>query len=112
MLLDDIAQNRHRVQTILKRLADAEGEEQVSFTLKQLALEERLSEEQHLELATSLQNDHLDSSRVAEVKNTKVGQGLKFLSRKLTDLVKSLQVLLEELAETGKTGSYWKPLFS
>ena len=37
------------------------------------------------------------------IKNTKVGQGLKFLPRKLTDLVKSLQVLLEELAETGKT---------
>ena len=33
MLLDDIAQNRYRVQSILRRLADAEGEEQLSFTL-------------------------------------------------------------------------------
>ena len=73
VLLDDIAQNRHRVQTIFQRLADAEGDEeqQLSFTLKQLALEELLSEEQHLELAKALQNDDLDSSRVAEViKNT------------------------------------------
>ena len=37
------------------------------------------------------------------MKNTKVGQGLKFLPRKLNDLLKSLQVLLVELAETGKT---------
>ena len=106
VLLDDIAQNRHRVQTIFQRLADAEGgeEQQLSFTLKQLALEGLLSEEQHLEVAEALQNDDLDSSRVAEfIKNTKTGQGLKFLPRKLNDLVKSLQVWLEELAETGKT---------
>ena len=71
LLLDDIADNRHRVEIILKRLADAEGEEQLSFTLKQLTLEELLSEEQHLEFATPLQNDDLDSSRVAEfIKNT------------------------------------------
>ena len=42
ILLDDIAQNRHRVQTILRRMADADGEE--TFTLKQLAREELLSE--------------------------------------------------------------------
>ena len=67
VLLDDIAQNRHCVQTILKRQADAEGEEQLSFTLKQLTLEELLLEEQHLESANMLQNDNLDSSRVVEV---------------------------------------------
>ena len=73
-------------KTIFKRVA-YEGEEQLSFTLKQLALEELLSEEQHLELAKALLNDDLDSSRVAQViKNTKVGQGLKFLPRKLNDL--------------------------
>ena len=44
MLLDDIAPNRHRIQIILKRQADAECEEQLSFTHKQLALEEPLSE--------------------------------------------------------------------
>ena len=99
MLLDDIAQNRYRVQSILRRLADANGE-QLSFTLEQLAREELLSEEQHLELAEALQNDDLYSSRV--IKNTKVRQGLKFLPRKLNDLVKRLQVLLEELTESGE----------
>ena len=90
-------------------LAYAEGEEQLSFTLKQFALEELLSEEQHLELAKALLNNHLYSSRVAEIiKNTKVGQGLKFLPRKLNDLVKSLQVLLEVLAETGTTELRYK----
>ena len=52
MLFNDIAQNHYRVQSILKRLADA-GEE--AFTLKQLASEELLSEEQHLELAEALE---------------------------------------------------------
>ena len=66
VLLDDITQNRHRVQTVLKRLANAECKEQLSFTLKQLALEELLSEEPHLELATPLQNDGLDSSRLSK----------------------------------------------
>ena len=49
MLLNDIAQNRYRIQSILKRLADAEGEE--AFILQQLAREELLSEEQRSELA-------------------------------------------------------------
>ena len=35
VLLDNIAQNRHHVQTSFKRLADAEGDEEqeLSFTL-------------------------------------------------------------------------------
>ena len=32
-----------------------------------------------------------------------IGQGLKFLPRKLTDLVKRLQVLLEERVETERS---------
>ena len=83
MLLDDISQNRYRVQSILRRLADAEDEGQLSFTQEQLASEELLSE-----LSEALQNDDLYSSQVAGViKNTKVGQGLKFLPRKVNDLV-------------------------
>ena len=79
-------------------------QEQLSFTLKQLALEELLSEEQHLELAKELLIDEFYSSPVAEdIENTKVGHGLIFLPRKLIDLMKDLQVLLEELAETGTT---------
>ena len=96
ILLKDINQNRHRVQYILKRLADAEGDEHLPFTIKQLALEELLSEGQYLELNKTVLEDELDSSRIVDViKGTKVGQGLKFLPRKLNDLVKSLQIWLK-----------------
>ena len=44
----------HVWKSILKRLADAEGKEYLSFTLRQLSLEELLSEEQHLELDKAL----------------------------------------------------------
>ena len=68
---------------------------------------ESFFQKNNLDLAKALQNDDFDYSRVADViKNTKTQtqrQGLKFLPRKLNDLVKSLLVWLEELAETGKT---------
>ena len=44
----------------------------------------------------------MDLSAVALViKDTKIGRGLKFLPRKMNDLVTSLQALLTELVETG-----------
>ena len=62
-----------RVQTILKRLADAEGSEHLSFTLEQLAREELLSEEHHLELDKVLLEDELDPSRIVDlIKGTQV----------------------------------------
>ena len=71
LLLDDIAQNRHRVQTILMRMADTDGEE--AFTLKQLAREELLSEEQHLKLADALLEEEFNSSRLVDIiKDTKI----------------------------------------
>ena len=64
------------MKTILKRLADAEDKGHLS----------------------------LDSSRIVDViKGSKVGQGLKFLPRKLKDLVKCLQIWLEKLTETGRS---------
>ena len=76
LLLKDINQNRHRVQTTLKRLADAEGEEHII----QIALEELLSEEQYLELDKALLEDELDSSCIVDfIKGMIVGKGLKFL---------------------------------
>ena len=62
ILLDDIAQNRHRVQTILTRM---DGEE--VFTLKHLVPEELLSEEQHLKLADALLEEEFNSSRLVDV---------------------------------------------
>ena len=61
-----------------------------------------LSEEQ-LEKLVELE-ETLDLPAVALViKDTKIGQGLKFFPRKMTDLVKSLQTLLTELVETGSS---------
>ena len=92
--MKDIKENRHRVQTIMKRLA--KGEEHLSVMLKQFALEELLAEEQYLESDKALLEDELDSSRIVDViKGTKVGRGLKFIPRKLNDLVNSLQIWLE-----------------
>ena len=73
-LLDVIAQNRHRVQTILTRMAGADGEDHLYFRLKQLAHDGLHSEEQYLELNKALLEDELDSSRIVDViKGTKVG---------------------------------------
>ena len=91
ILLDGIAQNRHRVQTILMRMADADGEE--ASTLKTLPREELLSEEQHLKLADALLIEEFNSSPLVDViKDTKIGQGLKFVPRELADLMKHLQI--------------------
>ena len=81
-MLDDIARNRHRVQSIIKLMADAMGKkEEMAFILKQLAREELLSEEQYLKLAQR-GIDELTSSRLADIiKETKIGQGIKFVPR-------------------------------
>ena len=107
-MLDDIAHNRHRVQSIIRRAAEAMGKkEEMTLILKQLAREELLSEEQYLKLA-QISIDDLTSSRLADIiKETKIGQGIKFLPRKLNDLTKHLQIWLEELAKS-KTSAVQK----
>ena len=89
ILLDDIARNRYRVQSIMKRTADVMGEkENMTSLLKQLAREKLLSDEQYLKLA-QIGIDELNSTRLADIiKETKVGQGMEFLPRKLSDLTK------------------------
>ena len=67
-----------------------------------LVREELLSEEQFDKLVKF--EETFDLPVVALVfKDTKIGQGLKFLARKMTDLVNSLQRLLTELVETGSS---------
>ena len=61
--MKDINQNRRRVQTILKRLVDAERVSNI-YHSRSLALEELLSEEWHLELDKTLVEGELDSSRI------------------------------------------------
>ena len=54
-------------------MADADGEE--TFTLKQLAREDLLSEEQHLKLADARLEEEFNSSRLMDVmKDIKIAQ--------------------------------------
>ena len=72
----------------------------MALILKELAREELLSEEQYLKLA-QLDINELNSSHIADIiKKNKIGQGIQFLPRKLSDLTKHLQIWLQELAET------------
>ena len=67
------------------------------FILKQLAADELLSPEQFEQLS---ELEQMDLPTIALViKDTKVGQGLKFLHRKLTDLKQQLQIWLKDLVE-------------
>ena len=91
-------ENRYRVRSIFTRLVDAQDKENMLFILKQLAAEELLSPEQFEQLS---ELEQMDLPTIALViKDTKVGQGLKFLPRKLTDLKQQLQIWLKDLVET------------
>ena len=92
MLVDDINNNRYRVRSILTRLSNSQDD--IKTIAKVLAREELLSKEQ-FEKLTEL--EELDLPAVALIiKDTKIGRGIKFLPRKLSDLVKSLQTLHTE----------------
>ena len=67
-----------------------------------LAREELLSKEQFDKLAKLEESFDLPAVALV-IKDTKIGHGLKFLPRKMNDLVKSLQTLLAEFDETGSS---------
>ena len=92
MLIDDIDQNQYRVKLVFKWLDGAEDNEQ--DILKRLIRDGLLSEEQFKKL--SALGDLIHPEAVADiVKDTKVGQELKFLPRTLNGLHKSWQLLQE-----------------
>ena len=98
MLTGDIKSNRYRVHSIFTRSDDVDKEDML-FILKQLAAEELLSPEQFEQL---FELEQMDLPTIALViKDIKVGQGLKFLLRKLTDLKQQLQIWLKDMVETG-----------
>ena len=98
-MLNDIDNNRYRVKSIVTRLADAQDERNRKDILIQLAREGLLSDEQ-LEKLDELKE--VDLPRVVDiVKETKIGQGLKFLPRTLSQLKKRLDSLLSDLVNIG-----------
>ena len=90
MLTGDIKSNRYRVHSIFTRLDVAQDKEDLLFILKQLAAEELLSPEQFEQLSDLEQMDLPTIALV--IKDIKVGQGLKCLPRKLTDLKQQLHI--------------------
>ena len=100
MVLSDIKNNRYRVYSILTRLNDADDDkDRIKDALQQLAREDLLSDEQFEQL---MELEDLSLPAVADIiKETKVGQGLKFLPQTLSALTKKLLPLLEELVKTG-----------
>ena len=103
MLVDDINKNRYRVKSILTTLNNAQEDKQdIKNALERLAREELLSEEQFQKIGKLEESFDLPAVALI-IKDSKIGQGMEFLPRKMNDLVKNLQLLLEELTETGKS---------
>ena len=70
MSVDGINSNRHRVQTIFRRLDHAQDTQDIAYILKQLALDELISQQQYEKLA---QLKEVDLSAIAAaIKDTKV----------------------------------------
>ena len=99
MLLDDIEKNRYRVEQIFQRLMDAEDKDGMLTVLKTLVREEHLSDEQFERLA-ELEDPDLHTIKEV-ITDTKVGEGLRFLPRTISNLRYTLQSLLAELKESG-----------
>ena len=91
MMVDDINNNRYRVKSILTRVSNSQDD--IKNISEMLVREELLSEEQFEKLGKLEETFDLPAVALV-IKDTKIGQGLKFLSRKMNDLVKSLQRLL------------------
>ena len=93
-----IKNNRYRVHSIFTRLVDVQDKEDMLFILKQLAADELLSLEKFEQV---YELEQMDLPTIALViKDTKVGQGLKFLPRKITNLKEQLRIWLKHLVET------------
>ena len=99
-LLNHITNTRYRVKSVMERVKNAtdNGDDQL-HVLQQLAKEEMLSDEQFQKM---IELEDMTMPAVVDIiKETKTGQGLKFLPRSIVGLSKKLPVLIEELVKTG-----------
>ncbi len=97
-LLNDIKNTRYRVKSVMERVKNANGDDQL-HVLQQLAKEELLSDEQFQKM---IELEDMTMPAVVDIiKETKTGQGLKFLPRSIVGLSKKLPILIEELVKTG-----------
>ena len=97
MLIDGINKNRYRIESIFRRLYEAQ-DDQLSI-LKGLVREGLLSDKQFEKL---IELDVSDLPAVALViKDMMVAQGVKFLPNTMKSLRESLCTLSKELIDTG-----------
>ena len=97
MLLDDIEKNRYRVEQIFQRLMDADNKDEMLTILKTLVNEGHISDVQFERLAELEDPDLNDIKEI--ITDTKVGEGLNFLPRTISNLRYTLKTLLTELKE-------------
>ena len=103
MLLNEINQNRARIEEIVKRMAtvlDDAVEEDVLRALKELTREGLLSETQYFKISGMMKE--LDINKLIPViKEIKIGRGLDYLPRKTSDLLEQLKSWISEFTEVG-----------
>ena len=100
-LLKDVENNRYRVHSVLTRLKEVEEDRDIKHVLQQLAKEELLSEEEFQKI---VELEEVALPIVADIiKESKTGQGIKFLPRTVVGLTAKLPLLEKELKETGLT---------
>ena len=99
MLVKDIASNRYRVKSIFTRIADDMGDKDDALPILQALVREELLSKEQFEKLAKLEEIELPALAVV-IKDTKVGQGLKFLPTAICNLRKTLPSLLTELTET------------
>ena len=92
MLLNDIDENLYRIESILTQAEDGNN---ISNTLVQLIREELVSQEQFEKLK---ENDAaFDLPTIVKIiRDTKIGRGIHFLPRQLSDLTSKLESLIQE----------------
>ena len=102
MLVNDVNKNRYRVKSIFTRLEDDMGDKDDALPILQALVREELLSEEQYEKLTKMEN--MDLPAIAQIINdTKVGRGLPFLPRKVSDLRNSLHSLLTGIAEGGNS---------
>ena len=98
-VLNDIRENRHRITKAIRPMAfifeNSNNEEELIRHINHMVREKLINEEQREEL---LKEEELDLDKVIQqLKQVKVGRGLKFLPRLTNDLLNKKQELLTSL---------------
>ena len=92
ILLDDINNNRRRIQEIFQRIDDAQDNEE---DIWKILVRERLISDEQFEELKDLQNTEIE--KISNVlKGTKIGQGIPFLPTALEGLRQKFAKLWED----------------